>query len=369
MRKLQLSAISRPVLLASIATILIVSAWSGWWWLAGHILRRSFDDWIATERQQGSEVRFGALVLSGFPLRVCATVSDLAIIRSDGSRWHGPEVMVEAPAWHITTLHMRLNGQHDWHLPAGSVTTIASTQGGEGWLTLGGAAGFTDLRAHLTGVVIIAEGEDAAATNVARLDLTISAPRQVPNKATDTGLMITIEVDKILMPPKWELPLGPTIESLALIARVMGLPPAFNQASLAGWSQAGGNIVIDSFNLHWGQLGLGAEGSLGLDQILQPIGALTTEVTGVGAAIDAMVATGWVKAKQGHTVKSVLTGLMPHGEGKALLPNPAIKLPLSLHDRYIHVGPFRLMQVPPVTWPIGPSPTGTGQLPAALNKV
>jgi hypothetical protein len=62
------------------------------------------------------------------------------------------------------------------------------------------------------------------------------------------------------------------------------------------------------------------------------------------------VAAGWIKAKAGQTVSAVLTGLVERPEGAPPPPNPTARIPISLHDRFVHIGPFRLAPLPPVVW-------------------
>ena len=91
-------------------------------------------------------------------------------------------------------------------------------------------------------------------------------------------------------------------------------------------------------------LTLESTGALELDRDLQPAGTLTTDIGGVGPAVEALAAAGWIRAKDAHTIKAVLTGLSPRGAGGKA------RLPVSLHDRFVHIGPFRLMALPALVW-------------------
>jgi hypothetical protein len=217
---------------------------------------------------------------------------------------------------------------------------------------LGGASGFTEARLALNGLSLRLAEEEATPATAARLELTASVPSRAVTSHTETGLMVSFSADRLHMPLAKDLPLGPTVESVALTARVQGAPPRIEQAALAAWSRDGGTLELDTAAVHWGALALGTEGTLALDRDLQPMGALTAELTGFAAAIDTLVATGWVKAKQGQTAKTVLAGLSPRkpGELPASAATATVKLPISLHDRFVHLGPFRLVPLPAVIW-------------------
>ncbi len=335
--------ISRRGLMISVPLVLVAAAWSGWWWLASTLLDRSLESWVIAQRTQGSQIHFGGPQFDGFPWRVHATLHDVAITQPDGLTWHGPEVAIDAPLWRVNALHVHLVGHQEIRLPAGLEPAAISADGAEGWLTLGGIQGFTEARLILSGL-------DLAPASAARIELSASTPAGAVTAATDTGMMVTVAAERIQAPGVGSLALGPAIESLAATARVMGSPPRLEPASLSAWTRDGGTLELDTASLHWGPLALGAEGTLALDHDLQPTGTLTAEVAGFGAAIDALVAAGWVKPKNAQTAKAVLAGFAQQPEGAQREADPTAKIPISLHDRFIHVGPFRLAPLPPVVW-------------------
>lgn len=352
MPRIRISAKFLPALFAVIAA----AALFGWWALATQFLRASLEVFASAERGQGSEVRWESLTVDGFPLRARATVTGISVVRRDGSAWSGAGVTVEAPLWAVQKLAFRLSGRHQLRLPPGWQAATATAEGGDGAVRLGGDAGFTEARLALTDVQVQPARTDAAPATLARLEATVGAPGTAPTQHTDLGLMVSVDASKVHLPLAGALPLGPSLESLSVSARVMGAPPRLTPAALAVWSRDGGTVELDTASLHWGPLALGAEGTLTLDRDLQPQCALTTEITGFGAAIDTLVAAGWVKPNQGQTAKAVLTGLTPRREGEPPPANPTAKLPISIQHRFVHVGPFRLVPLPTVVW--GDPPAG-----------
>lgn len=356
MRTLSLPATLRPVVLAAAIAVAATAAWAGWWAAAGQILQGSLESWAAAERGQGGTVGFGGLVLDGFPLTVRATLTDVAITRRDGLVWTGSGVVIEAPLWAVGNPRLRLTGRQDVRLPEGYQASRASVGGGEGSIRLGGAAGFTEAQLTVTEVRLFPATGDGAPATAARLEVTAGAPSHAVTEHTDAGLSVTLAADTLQVPVAGSLPLGPAIQSVSLSARVMGAPPRIEPAALAAWSRDGGTVELDKAAVRWGSLTLGAEGTLALDRDLQPVGALTAQVAGFVQAIDTLVAAGWVKPKQGQTAKAVLGGLSPRREGEPAPANPTAKLPISLHDRFVHLGPFRLAPLPMVVW--GPAAAG-----------
>ncbi len=340
--------ISRPGLIGAVVLAVFAAAWAGWWWLASTLLDRSLTAWVAAERAQGSEIRFAGPRVDGFPLRIHATFTDVAITRPDGLAWHGPTLNVEAPLWQVNAVHVWLVGHQEIRLPAGLEPAVASVDGAEGWLTLGGAEGFTDAQLILSNLGL-------PSATAARVELSANAPATAVTDHTETGLIATVAAEQIQLATVPTLSLGPAIESLAVTARVLGAPPRLEPEALSAWSRDGGTVELDTATLHWGPLALGAEGTLALDRDLQPItagpsGALTVEIAGFNEAIDGLVASGWVKPKNAQTAKAVLTSLVQRPDGAPLPVNPTAKISISLRDRFVHVGPFRLAPLPPILW-------------------
>ncbi len=330
----------RIALISIAAAALAVAGWYGWWLLAGGLLQRSLDDWSRAERAGGGSVSIGALELGGFPFALRAETRAVAVSRSDGSGWRTPLLVAEAPLWWVSALRLRLSGAQEIRLPDGE-EIIAS--GGEGRVSLGGAAGFTAARLVLSDVAVQPGGPV-----IDRLELSAGLPARPPADGSETGLTLAVSAERLHLTGAQAAgqPLGPLVERLAFDVRVQGAPPSAAPASLTRWSRSGGSLLIDGAHLRWGPVTVDTAGALELDRDLQPAGTLNTEVAGFGPAVEALAAAGWIRAKDVHTVKAVLAGLSPRGAGGP----PTVKLPVSLHDRFVHVGPFRLMPLPALVW-------------------
>jgi hypothetical protein len=96
-----------------------------------------------------------------------------------------------------------------------------------------------------------------------------------------------------------------------------------------------------------GPLKINTNGTLALDGKLQPIGALTANLEGFFETIDALKRLGVVKARNAITAKVVLGVLSraPSGGGPAIL-----NLALTAQNRYLYLGPVRLLELPEIKW-------------------
>ncbi|MEE9194263.1 MAG: DUF2125 domain-containing protein, partial [Alphaproteobacteria bacterium] len=98
-----------------------------------------------------------------------------------------------------------------------------------------------------------------------------------------------------------------------------------------------------TLKVHWGPLNFSATGTLALDQDLQPLLAMTATITGFNETIDALAAARAIKARDATVAKMLLSLLAkrPGGGGPAEL-----KIPLTVQDGKLFVGPVALMKVP-----------------------
>ena len=347
----------RLILLSLAAAALVMAGWYGWWLLAGSLLQRAIDDWSVAGQGEGGKVEIGSLTRGGFPFSLQAEARDVSIVRADGSSWRSPLVVAEAPLWWVTALSLRLEGPQQITLPGGLPLTA---EGGEGDVAVGGDAGFTAAHMVLRQAALPSDGATAD-----RLEIAAHLPAEPPADGRVTGLTLTSTIDGLRLAATDPV-LGSVIQKLTLDLRVQGAPPEADTASLAAWSRAGGSLLIDRALLHWGPVTVETTGTLQHDHDLQPTGTLTTDVAGFAPAVDALAADGWIRTKDVHTIKAVLTGLAPRrGDGAAA----TVRLPLSLHDRFVHVGPFRVMPLPAVVWFGGQSnPNQTTEATPAIRQ-
>ena len=119
------------------------------------------------------------------------------------------------------------------------------------------------------------------------------------------------------------------------------------QQRLDAWRLDGGIVEIRHADLRMGKFSLAGEGTLALDRELQPEGAFTARIQGFKDTIDRLADAGYVERRNGAIAKAAL-GLMaktPAGGGPAEL-----KVSLTMQDRWLSVGPFRLIRLMPVPW-------------------
>ena len=115
---------------------------------------------------------------------------------------------------------------------------------------------------------------------------------------------------------------------------------------LAAWSKDGGRIELTAFNATWeAATELSGDGTVALDGQLQPVAAFSAVVRGYNEAVDAAVARGLMTPAQGTAAKLWLAARAEKDE-RGL----KVKLPLTIQDGFLSMGPIKLAQVPRIAW-------------------
>src|SRR6185312_14842416 len=115
---------------------------------------------------------------------------------------------------------------------------------------------------------------------------------------------------------------------------------------------AGGAFDVKDFSLDWPPLSVAGNGTVALDEHLQPEGAFSTRIGGYSEAIDALVAQNDLDARGGALAKGVL-GLLSKNSTNG---GREIQVSVTVQDQRLSVGPLQLLTLPAVSWPIAAVP-------------
>lgn len=333
MRKIPVRSPIGAALLLAVAFAL----YAGWWFhLAGRV-RGEVERWAEARRAEGWEVAYESLEVVGFPFTLAARLEAPRILRPDGIAWSGPTLRGFLAPFRPDELRVLAPGRHEMRVSArsGNVVPVAvAAERAEGRFTLGrGGIGHGELRlggARVTGP---------------EFEVTVKAA-QAEGRALADGLAFKAAFAGIELASGPSPVLGRHIAELSargrLAGRLRGGPTA-----LAAWRDDGGTVEFERLVVDWPPLRVVAEGTLALDEAMQPLAALSGEVSGLFETVDAAAAAGLVRPKDAGTAK-LLLGLMartPPGGGP-----PSLTVPITIQDRRLYVGPAAVARLPEVAW-------------------
>jgi hypothetical protein len=338
----------RYKVLVVVALAIAAALYAGYWYSAAELVQRGLLDWSAARRSEGYTIGWDRTEVGGFPFALRVTIEKPIFGQSriePGYEARGELLVGEARPWAL--------GQ--WHISAAQGGTLAIQPGPE-------------RPAIDVAAASVMPGQDGDAAMNAGADVTLAAERltvsgqtslaiahamaraRIPAGAVashlQTWLSASLTLDGIALPAAVP-PLGDTVERIATTLAIKGtIPGGPRRQALAAWRDDGGTLELQSFALVWGKLALDAKGTVALDAALQPLGALTATIRGYGEIIDALVATGDLKAGDAALVNV----------GLGLLAKPApdgqyqLDAPLTLQNGQAYLGPVPLARMPSFVW-------------------
>ncbi len=337
-----MARISRWKLAAAVALGLGIAAaaYAGYWRYAAGQFDRSVADWIAAREAEGYRVELAMAPIEGFPFWLSTTVSDPAIAAPlDAWSWRGPTFHLRSRPWSPFAFAFELPGAH--HIEAEGRSFDLSTVSATGRIAYALDRRLDDFALALGQASLTETGEPPFAAT----SLVLAARVPPPDHVGTAPVTLTFEaaVADLALPEKLRPALGPRIAAASVIGRLDGtLAMGPLAAALAAWRDAGGAVELDRFQLTWGPLGLDGNATAALDEKLQPLVAASCELQGIGPTFDALMDAGIIDREHGPLGKQLLLG-MAGADGR-------LKLPLTLQDGFLYVGPIRLMPVPPIEW-------------------
>lgn len=340
------------ILVASAALAILLAVAYTWWWLAfAYGARAGVERWAEERRAQGWQVSFGDITLRGYPFILTMRLREPRVVEPGRFDWQGPELIVNVSPLSPTTVQVRGAGKHQIRLAGvdslnleAGVAQATFTLSSRGRLT-GGAAMLRNVSAtSLAGTSSV----DVFQVQIEEM----AAPTGRATEAVPNNIAFGLALTNLSLPSRLQIPLGRQVAAASIRGRVRGQwePIAFN-AALANWRDGGGVVELDEVMVGWTPLTLSANGTVALDQRLQPLVAMTARMTGFFETVDALTSTNLVRSRDASMAKMVL-GLLskrPADGGPAVL-----ELPLTIQDGVFYAGPAALGKVPELPWEAPP---------------
>lgn len=339
---------SKRALISIGAVVAAAAVYTGYWNIIAAQLRTGIEQWATERRGQGIEVSYSTLTIGGFPFQFAVAVAAPEISASKALNpwtWKGPDMVISARPWRLNLITVQAPGLHqvsvmeaDYFIDAADLRGRVNTRRGRPekiFLTV------RDL------VVRNAADQDVAGAAVAEITVDGTGEEK-------TGLAVTVEAESLLLP--WELipGLGRKTARLGMEAQTTGDFPDIarrmpvNGETMARWRDSGGTIEVRRLDLSHGPLTVSGDGTLALDQAMQPMGSFSFRVAGHMEALDRLRQAGLIDAQSHGLARLVLTALADKQGADGV---SRIKVPLTVQDRRVFVGPVPLARLPLLRWP------------------
>lgn len=337
----------------------IAAVYAAGWFIVANVLRTGIADWKADRRAEGWIVEHGAIDIGGFPFAWRAAIDSPHLAPAGGRRsfhWTGPAIALSWKPWSPRMVAYTTSGTHTFRTDPSPHTdrleTTLEIASGQGRLTFKPHGRLDRLTILIDdGRLALADGQSLRFN---RLHAAIgndppangakpAQPHLVPS------FRLSGELFGLTLPAaRQRPPLGRTIGRIALDGTIMGhIPPGRPSQSLPVWQQDGGTVEISHLDLGWGPLDVRTTGTLALDSALQPVAALNGTFTGYGETLEALVRARLIKPNVGRIGKFALSALARPSRTGA---RREIRVPVTLQQRWLYVGPVKLLRMPTIRW-------------------
>jgi hypothetical protein len=312
-----------------------------WNWMAGK-LSDGLAPWAEARRAEGYRVEWENVAVGGFPMsfRYLFTKARFSADRPLPATLEAPRLVVSTEPWNL----------RHWRFRTPEGARLADPQSLVGF-DLGKVEGSAGIGANdVTMIDVAASSLDGIGlthgATIANASAHLEIPREAPARHQDVVLDAALRL--IDVKTQASVPgFGDTLSELSFAMQLKGaLPPGSLAHALAQWRDQGGTVELKDFHLRWGALLVDANGTLALDNALQPEGAFSAIITGQDAVVDLAVTAGVLHQQDATIVKAVLSVLAkpgPSGE-------KAITVPLTVQQSRIYLGPAAIGTLPPINW-------------------
>jgi len=335
----------RFLLIVLVTAAVAIAAVSGYWvWWAGQ-LERGIAQWREQQRARGYEISYQGPAIGGFPLAHVARFEAPSLRAPDGASWQGPEVVARAALWDPRRITLAFPGRHVLEgVNAGAVDSLVlDSREAEAVVHLGTDGRLESAEVAMRGLEISTAPFGPIASD--RLDLRL-APSYEAATGTLSGQAFAVEIVELRVPAALAEPLEPMAGRIAAVGRLDGVLPAVEpRLALAAWRDNGGALELESLEIDWPPLGVGARGRLVLDDRLRPHGELGARIVGLPDLLDRLAEAGRLTPQQVSNTKLAILAFAgePDANGRRVLAVPVI-----LQAGILYLGPIPLGRISPV---------------------
>lgn len=292
------------------------------------------------------------LTVQGFPFSYDAELGDIVMAVRDargGWEWRAEQAKLTLSPWLGRAARFDLSGKHKLRFRLGRAPldleiTAARAPGEAQW-----GSGPALYKLAPEGIAIT-ETVSGAATKAekASFQLFLYPPESRKAGTTQPAAGVLIEIAGIDLPAGAGKYLGPKLAKLATEIQVLAdVPLPADRRNMARFREAGGSVEVKNLALQWGPARIDGSGTMTLDQALQPEASFAARMTGFEETADALVAAGLIRAQEAQGVKLLLSLMARRSDpGRGA----EIRVPITIQDRTVYVGPARLARLPQIRW-------------------
>ena len=325
---------------------LLIGLWCAGWFYAADQARKRMATWTSAQQAAGNVVAYDTLAVGGFPFRIVVAIEGPAY-GTPTYRWQATSLALAFQPWNLRRFGFRTAGAQRLDIATGNkIETIhLKMDQADGTGSFDAAGNMSAFESEFHTLSIAIEQGPVYGFNTLRIEGRVPA-NPIP-KPDGTSLELAFAADQISLPADQAI-LAPQIERAAGTIAFNGRLPAQPLIpALIAWRDAGGAIDFARLSLKWGALSVEGDGTVALDNALQPLAASSLQISGFNETMDRLAAAGAIRPEAAGATKFAL-GLIakkPDGGGP-----PVASVPVSIQSQQLFVGPIVVSHLQPIRW-------------------
>lgn len=353
--------IQRKYLIPVGVIALFVTVWTlGWFWFAREI-QTGLQEFATRQNGNPVALSWDGVRVDGYPNRLNTHIAQPrgSWSGSDGNiAWAGPDTILGFFKDAGRTVSFRAPGTHEFTLRRDRLERrmMAVSERLYGRIEFDGRGQADGLLGRATGLEITVDGALATTLDQAAFDWSQTQNRDESDgiHPNSTGQSLTFSLSGVSLAASGldanlAETLGREVDQLSGRLSVRGAldPVGLSPAGLTRWRDGGGTLELADFTLVWGPLRIAGDGTMALDDALQPVGAFTAQITGLDRLINLLERSGQMRPQQAAIARiglAVLTRAPSNGGP------PEARVPVSIQNRQLSIGPIPLLRLPVITW-------------------
>jgi len=324
---------------------------TGWWFANFYFVKDLHQTIKQTLSNQGLTLDVQNHVVTGYPFYVKNVFYNATLFSPNDSnktfafsKLHVEKLVVVYPIWNPDNLNFSIFGSSNFVLKGGIKTFLINQDSLEGKIVLNKTK---EVNLFLKNFQLVSkDGEKLLFVE----EFKLLVHRFFLNKNSDTGEHFKVSFD-FLFPDYYlvrEVFPSARIENFQGQINIKGFFPLKNLPhSMRHWSQTGGFMEFENILLRLYNLESTLNGSLTLDQNLQPLLVSTLKIKGYRSLLDEMDKNQMISSKAKALVNIIVNFF---ARDKTADEGKAIHIALTVQDQWLSLGSFKMKEIPFINW-------------------
>jgi hypothetical protein len=324
------------------------------WVVVAHWIEGGFLNWARVQAAHGNTVEHGALALAGFPGPIRMTIPAPRVTSTNGGwQWSAERTVLETRPWAWRRFRLELFGDQQVAVPfAGKLHRYTLRPASALIVGEADAMGQLSQGALRARDVTVREPSGSTLLSVQRVQGHLNLRTPGATAENQKALDLTLHGEDVELGPMFQTPLGKAIQGIGLVAAVKGtMPQTFLRESMDAWRASGGAVDLNHFQINWGDLALRANGTLALDEMFRPLGALSADIKGYAETLKALQRARVLRRRDADGARLALD-LISKRDGTD--NRRMVSIPISAQGGMLYLGPVRLLKLAPIPFPVRP---------------